>query len=414
MEKHKNIPALRFPEFEGEWEKRKIDDSIDLLTGYPFEGKDISEEPSGLPLMRGINISEGEIRHNQEIDRYYSGDTSNLSKYILREGDLVIGMDGSKVGKNSAFIDNLNSNSILVQRVARLRQVNNSSLEFIFHHINSFHFHNYVDKVKTSSGIPHISLTQIRDFSIFFPSITEQTRIASFLTAVDDKLKQLKKKKTLLEQYKKGVMQQLFSQQLRFKQNDGSEFPEWEEKRLGEIAVRITRKNRENNKNVLTISAQAGLVSQLEFFKKSVAAKNLTGYYLLEKDDFTYNKSYSKGYPMGAMKRLKNYQKGVVSTLYICFRFNSGVNLCFMEQYFENGNQNSDIEQIAHEGARNHGLLNIGIDDFFNIPIELPCESEQTKIANFLSAIDEKISHCQLQIEKMELWKKGLLQRMFC
>ena len=116
---------------------------------------------------------------------------------------------------------------------------------------------------------------------------------------------------------------------------------------------------------------------------------------------------------MGAIKRLNKYPKGVVSTLYICFRFNNLVDLGFMEQYFESGLHNSAIEQIAQEGARNHGLLNIGVNDFFNTYLLLPSLPEQTRIANFLSTIDEKISHCSKEIDGMERWKKGLLQGMF-
>jgi type I restriction enzyme S subunit len=150
----------------------------------------------------------------------------------------------------------------------------------------------------------------------------------------------------------------LKSSKSRFRQEDGSEFPAWEVKKLGEVAERVTRKNKVNNINVLTISAQFGLISQLEFFNKSVSAKDVSGYYLLEKDEFAYNKSYSNGYPMGAIKRLNRYDKGVVSTLYICFKFKEKINLSFMEQYFEMGLQNIELEKVAQEEARNHGLLN--------------------------------------------------------
>jgi type I restriction enzyme S subunit len=209
-------------------------------------------------------------------------------------------------------------------------------------------------------------------------------------------------------------MQKLFSQELRFKDDDGKEFPKWVKKMLGEVAERVVTKNTEENTNVLTISAQYGLISQLDFFTKSVSAKNLTGYYLLSKDDFAYNKSYSNGYPLGAIKRLKMYDKGVVSTLYICFSFREVVNFLFMEQYFESGTHNRQIEKVAQEGARNHGLLNIGVGDFFNTEIIVPNLDEQTKIANFLSAIDDKINHTQIQIKQTEHYKKGLLQQMFC
>jgi type I restriction enzyme S subunit len=214
-------------------------------------------------------------------------------------------------------------------------------------------------------------------------------------------------------------MQKLFpkkagqSPELRFKRPDGSNFPDWEEKKLGEVAERVTQKNKVDNQNVLTISAQQGLVSQLEYFNKSVSAANLTGYYLLSKNDFAYNKSYSNGYPMGAIKRLNLYNSGVVSTLYICFRFNNDVNLSFMEQYFEYGLHIVELEKVAQEGARNHGLLNIGVNDFFAINLQLPAEEEQQKIADFLSSIDEKINQVATQINQTQTFKKGLLQQMF-
>ncbi|MDI9868576.1 restriction endonuclease subunit S [Flectobacillus roseus] len=183
--------------------------------------------------------------------------------------------------------------------------------------------------------------------------------------------------------------------------------------KLRDISERIVQKNSDNNQNVLTISAQLGLISQLEFFNKSVSAKDVSGYYLLGQNDFAYNKSYSNGYPMGAIKRLKRYEKGIVSTLYICFRFKEIVNLDFIEQYFESGIQNSEIENIAQEGARNHGLLNIGVNDFFDIEINFPSSQEQTKIANFLSSIDTKINIETKLLQKLEEQKKFLLQNLF-
>ena len=172
---------------------------------------------------------------------------------------------------------------------------------------------------------------------------------------------------------------------------------EWRKYKLSELAKRIIRKNKENNLNILTISSQLGLISQLEFFNKSVSAKDVTGYYLLHRNDFAYNKSYSTGYPMGAIKRLNRYEKGVVSTLYICFNFNNNIDNAFIEQSFETGNQNTEIEKIAQEGARNHGLLNIGVSDFFNISLNIPSLQEQQKIASFLTLINERIE-CQRKI----------------
>lgn len=196
-------------------------------------------------------------------------------------------------------------------------------------------------------------------------------------------------------------------------------FPEfggdWNIKRLGEVFERITGKNTENNTNVLTISAQQGLINQEKFFTMSVSAKDVTGYIFLKKGDFAYNKSYSKGYPMGAIKKLKKYEKGVVSTLYICFRLKNDKNSeFFFEKYFDAGKLNKGIAKIAQEGARNHGLLNMSVGDFFSgILLTIPILSEQQKIADFLVAVDNWIENKKAQKEKLEAYKKGLMQKIF-
>lgn len=206
------LPQLRFPEFRdaGEWEIQQVGKKIDLLTGYPFNGIDISEMPKGSRLLRGINVTEGFVRHSQEIDRYYNNSCDLLEKFKLKVGDLVIGMDGSKVGKNSAIISDTDVGSLLVQRVARIRTKCTTLTTFIFHHINSKKFHLYVDKINTSSGIPHISAKQIKDFEIAFPSTPEQQRIADCLSSLDELITAQTQKIDLLKTHKKGLMQQLF------------------------------------------------------------------------------------------------------------------------------------------------------------------------------------------------------------
>lgn len=186
---------------------------------------------------------------------------------------------------------------------------------------------------------------------------------------------------------------------------------EWEVVRLGDVFQRVTRKNTVNSDNVLTISAQNGLIKQENFFTKSVASKDLSNYILLEKGEFAYNKSYSSGYPMGATKRLNFYNYGVLSNLYIYFKIKNG-NSDFYEQYFEAGLLNKEIHQIAQEGARNHGLLNISVVDFFNILIVLPPLKEQEKIAEILSTCDKVISNLDELIKAKTNLKTALMQNL--
>ena len=161
---------------------------------------------------------------------------------------------------------------------------------------------------------------------------------------------------------------------------------------LSSISERVSEKNSAlESDNVLTISAREGLVSQLEFFNKSVASENLSNYYLLRKGDFAYNKSYSSDYPWGAIKHLERYNRGVLSPLYFCFRPNKEiVDIRYLQFFFDTNLWHKHIADIAVEGARNHGLLNMTVGDFYTMPILLPTMKEQKEIAEKLSAIREK------------------------
>ena len=182
---------------------------------------------------------------------------------------------------------------------------------------------------------------------------------------------------------------------------------EWKESVLSDFVERVKRKNKNNLcKLPLTISAQYGLVDQISFFNKVIASENMSNYYLLHKGDFAYNKSYSSEYPWGAIKRLDCYEQGTLSSLYICFKPSSD----FLTHYFETSKWHQGISEIAVEGARNHGLLNVGIQDFFETRHCLPQSLlEQEKIAKFLNLIEERIATQNKIIEKLQSLIKGLI-----
>ena len=180
---------------------------------------------------------------------------------------------------------------------------------------------------------------------------------------------------------------------------------------MRDVVERVTRRNDAINTNVLTISAQRGLISQTDYFNRSVASETLDNYFLLKEGEFAYNKSYSNGYPMGAIKRLNGYSEGVVTTLYICFKLRDDTsNSDFFEQYFEAGLLNKALMKITQEGARAHGLLNIAVSDFFEMSICIPPKLEQEAIADLLVCSDSVIQKNEQEIYQLKAQKKGLMQ----
>ena len=199
-----------------------------------------------------------------------------------------------------------------------------------------------------------------------------------------------------------------------YKSCDGYKIPkEWHIVRFDSLFSRVTRKNDENNQNVLTISAQQGLISQIEYYNTLYASENKTGYTLLHRGDFSYNKSYSSGYAYGAIKRLDAYEKGIVSPLYLCFTPRQGVNSDFYLQYFEAGCFDREIYKIAQEGARNHGLLNVSTEDFFHSMLVFPPLEEQERITEILTQCDHVIELKEQKLDELKQLKKEFLRKMF-
>ena len=198
---------------------------------------------------------------------------------------------------------------------------------------------------------------------------------------------------------------------LRFPEFQG----EWEKMRLDAFTKRVMRKNKSNQSRLpLTISAQYGLVDQITFFNKVVASTDLSNYYLLKKGEFAYNKSYSSDYPWGAIKRLDNYDQGALSSLYICFAPQDNVVSDFILQYFESPKWHKSISEIAVEGARNHGLLNVAVQDFFHTYHYVPKDKkEQIKISKLLMLLDERIANQNKIIDKLQSLIKGIRNDVF-
>jgi type I restriction enzyme S subunit len=207
-------------------------------------------------------------------------------------------------------------------------------------------------------------------------------------------------------------MQKIFSQQIRFKGDDGNAFPDWEKKKLREIATRQVKKNLDESiTRVLTNSAVQGVVDQQDYFDRDIAnADNLGGYYIIEKGDYVYNPRISINAPVGPIHKNK-CGLGVMSPLYTIFRFNTKED-AFYEQLFKTSVWHKYMCSVANYGAR-YDRMNITTSDFMALPLPYPISDEQEKITDFLTAIDQKIEAVAKQIELTEQFKKGLLQKMF-
>ena len=187
----------------------------------------------------------------------------------------------------------------------------------------------------------------------------------------------------------------------------------WKAEKLSDFADRVTRKNTNNETSLpLTISSKDGLVDQISYFNKTVASKDMSGYYLLKNGEYAYNKSYSVGYDFGSVKRLDRYDMGALSTLYICFALKKH-DSDFIKAYFDSLKWYREIYMISAEGARNHGLLNVPTDEFFDTKHYIPQDlAEQRKIANFMIALERRIEAQQSLVDNLKKYKRGLLSQL--
>lgn len=273
-----------------------------------------------------------------------------------------------------------------------------------------YYMHASLDEFITRQGVGRYKLTKatLEQLPIALPPLPEQQKIADILGTWDEALEKLDALIEAQERRKKALMQQLLAVAAQ-KIGHGHA-----RHRLGQVVERVTRKNTSTNDNVLTISAQDGLINQREYFNRNVAGADLSGYFLLRRGEFAYNRSSSIGFPYGALKRLDRYDTGVVSTLYLCFRIQdtAKVSSDYLAHYLDGGFLNAGLRSVAKEGARAHGLLNITADEFMDIDIFLPPLVLQRKIAAVLDTADAELRLLRQQRTTLNQQKRGLMQRL--
>lgn len=288
-------------------------------------------------------------------------------------------------------------------------QPKDADSSFLFRLIQGQQFDDVANQ-SIGTKMPRADWNLVSKTLFFVPtSIDEQALIGRYFRSIDNLITLHQRKLDKMKELKKAFLNLIFSQKLRFYGFTES----WELRKLGEITEKITRKNQSLESLLpLTISAQHGLIDQNSFFNKQIASKDVSGYYLIKNGEFAYNKSYSNAYPWGAIKRLDLHDKGVLSTLYIVFK-PTNVESNFLVSYYSADNWHKEVSIRAAEGARNHGLLNISPQDFFETKLLIPNKyEEQEKIGVFFKKLDNLIIFNQDKINRLKNVKKILLRNM--
>lgn len=389
------------------WREVTLDDLTETAVTYGVV-KPGDERTGGVPFIRGGDFPDGRIR--TETLRTISAEISQTYKRtVLKGGEILVSLVGYP-GATTIVPPEL-AGANIARQAALVRTNKKVVRDFLYQYLRSPLGQTQMLSQTIGSAQQVINLKDLKAVPIPLPPLAEQKRIAEVLGVWDRAILVAGKQLDLARTQKRALMQTLLTPTRRF---PGYEGQPWKDIPFNEVFARIRRKNTVENENVLTISGQDGLVSQSDYFNKRVAAKDLSGYTLLHGGDFAYNKSYSNGYPMGAIKVLSDGQSGVVSSLYLCFHIKDETQHSrdFFRHYFEAGRHEQEISLIAQEGARNHGLLNVGVSDFFETYLHVPDYPEQCRIAEVIGAAEDAEQHAQTQITRLQAEKKALMQQL--
>jgi len=387
MEKQKNIPSLRFPEFNGTWEFTTLEDVAKIIDCKHITPQYIE---FGIPVISPGTIKWGNIDLESPTKRVSEDDYKSLMNHCIpKYGDLVFSRNQS-IGI-ACFL--LKSEKFVLGQDTVLIQPNNNQSLFTYFLIQTQQVQTSIIKQSGGSTFARINLKDIRNLKVKVTfSIPEQTKIATFLTSIDDRLNQLKKKKTLLEEYKKGLMQKIFDQEIRFKDDNGNQYPDWKIKNLGEISTIATgSSNREDS----------SLEGEYTFFDRSQDIRS-SSIFLFDGEAIIVAGEGQEFIPKYFIGKFDLHQR----TYSIMNFINANGKFLFY--------QIDKFRYYFFSQAVGSTVKSLRLPMFEKMPIQLPSVAEQTKIANFLSAIDEKINGCTDQIRKTDQYKKGLLQKMFC
>ena len=381
------------------------------------KGSGISKDQRSATGTPCILYGELYTTYKSEVINYVVSKTDISDKNLVRScaNDIIIPSSGETAIDISTARCVL-SPDVLLGGDLNIIRLKDGDGRFFSYQLNGVRKYD-IAKIAQGVSVVHLYGESIKGLTVSFPSNKEQQKISTLLSLIDERIATQSKLIEDLKKLKSAIIEKVFcspNQEHPMCRIEGFE-QALSTYKMSDFSSRIATKNKDSKCSlVLTIAAQYGLVNQESFFNKSVASENLTGYYLLHKGEFAYNRSYSAGYDWGAVKRLDNYDEGVLSTLYICFKINETiVDSDYLAYYFESTKWHRGLSDIAGEGARNHGLLNVSMTDYFNTKHRFPVIEEQKAIAKMLNTIAEKERNATLLGECYQKQKQYLLCQMF-
>ena len=395
--KKQMVPQLRFSEFDGEWERKKLGELAVVKRGAGSQYIDyINNSKDGIRLIR-----IGDFLGSEAV---YVKKTNEIQRFLLNPNDILIAGTGATAGITFLIPEEFVGHAYSYN--APKITVIDSNEKFITFYLKCPIITRQQQRLFTGNAQPFLDTKSIRNFKISIPKLQEQQKIASFLTAVDKKIQQLTTKKEHLENYKKGVMQQLFSQQLRFKDEDGNDFPDWKSVRGNVLFDNISDKNHNSDLPILAITQDQGAVPrELINYQMVVTDKSVASYKVVQVGDFVISlRTFQGGI------EYSNYH-GICSPAYVILRPSSdNVNRDFYKAYLKTASYIKQLQKNL-EGIRDGKMISYKY--FSEIKLPFPSPEEQQKIAAYLGSLDAKIESVAGQIAKTEEFKKGLLQQLF-
>ena len=423
MTEQAKVPAIRFAGFTDPWEQRKFGDCFEFLKSNTLSRAGLNGENGTARNVHygDILIKFGDCLDGERSDLPFITDDTVLPKYagsILREGDVIFAdtAEDETAGKCVELRKLPKEPTISGLHTIPARPRFPFGTGYLGHYLNSDAYHRQLLPLMQGIKVISVSKAALQDTQVRFPGLSEQSAIGAALNEIDSLITLHQRKYDKLVIFKKSMLEKMFPK-------DGESVPEirfagftdpWEQRKLGEIADKVTEKNLDGNiTEVLTNSAEYGVINQTEFFDHAVAKEsNIAGYYVIAPGDFVYNPRISATAPVGPIRRNTLGIHGVMSPLYTVFRLTDAVDGTYLSHFFKTNGWHGFMKLEGNSGARSD-RFSIGDATFFEMPIPVPSSSEQHAIGSFFSRLDDLITLHQRKLELLQDIKKSLLDKMF-